>query len=110
MPDAGATRLFGAPSAPERMPLPHRPIPELAAFIDCFWVLKASAIPGVTPRVRMPADGRATMLLSFAGDFRFVAENGSTSRLSSGTDLIAAGSQRPDIRRVMTALNAVKGS
>jgi len=67
-----------------------RPIPELAPFIDCFWIIKSSAIPGVTPKVRMPADSRPTMLLSFAGDSRFVADNGGMSRLSSGADLLGA--------------------
>ena len=71
----------------------YRPIPELTPFIEYFWVIRSLGTPGVVPDARMPADGRATLLLSFAGKTRMREANGLIHHLASGVDVLGAHAQ-----------------
>lgn len=66
------------------------PIPELAEYIDCFWSLKASGIPGIVPKSTLPGDGRGLMLLSFSGTTRLTSAGGIVHDLGAGADILGA--------------------
>ena len=70
-----------------------RPIPQLAPYIECFWLIEASAESAVARRARMPADSRTTLLLSFAGQTRMIAGENTTHHVGIGGYVLGVHSQ-----------------
>jgi AraC-like DNA-binding protein len=70
-----------------------QPIPALMPYIDSFWVIEAAARSGDSPRARMPADSRATLLLSFSGESRMTVDRGTMHHVGSGATLLGVHSQ-----------------
>lgn len=70
-----------------------RPSPALRPYIESFWIIKASAESAVTRTARMPADSRATLLLSFDGETRLVPGEGETQHFSKGAVLLGVHNQ-----------------
>jgi len=77
-----------------------RPIPALAPYIDCFWVIEASAESAVARQARMPADSRATLLLNFAGESRLLSEGDVIHHLNVGADLLGVHNQSYTLEHV----------
>lgn len=70
-----------------------QPAPQLSPYIECLWMIEASAASAVAQRARMPADSRATLLLSFAGETRLRAGEQTISEFGLGAHLLGAHSQ-----------------
>ena len=66
-----------------------QPIPLLAEYIHHFWAIRAPA-SGRQRSVRLPADARGTLLLSFAGNTRFSGAGNGVYRLGVGAGLLGA--------------------
>lgn len=70
-----------------------RPLPALAGYIECFWIIEATAESAAKQqRATMPADSRATLLLNFTGDSRLIGD-GVTHPIYEGGTLLGAHSQ-----------------
>lgn len=69
------------------------PSPALRPYVESFWIIKASTESAIARTARMPADSRATLLLSFAGDTRLVPDEGETLHFNLGAVLLGVHKQ-----------------